>query len=165
MLLACDCSECAHTDASPKPRTATTMPPLHRITDRVNKNGDINDPSTIRPLLTLSEFFQGNDDFGSIGCNLSPPPGPTKFNEVLKKIAARSDVADIRVQITMFDDPEMWPFSDTVWIITSEAPQTVAEWFDAELRPDDCSAGWTDGVSFETVPVPEGMQAVACWWD
>jgi len=165
ILLACDRSERAQSDASPKPTTASTMSPLQRISDRVNKNGDVNDPATIRPLLTLSEFFEGNDDFGSIGCNLQPLPGPAKFNEVLKKIATRSDVADVRVQITMFDDPEMWPFSDTVWIITSAAPQTVAEWFEAALRPDNCSAGWTDAVSFETVPVPDGMQAVACWWD
>jgi hypothetical protein len=163
--MASGCTERAETDASPKPTTTTTMTPHQRIADRVNRNGDVNDPATIRPLLTLSEFFEGNDDFGSIGCNLSPPPGPAKFYEVLKAISARSDVADVRVQISMFDDPEMWPFSDTVWIITNAAPQTVAEWFDAAIRPDNCSAGWTDGVSFEPVPVPEGMQAVACWWD
>jgi hypothetical protein len=81
----------------------------------------------------------------------------------LKSIAARSDVADVRVQITTFDDPEMWPFSDTVWIITSAAPPTVAAWFDPAIRPDDCSAGWTDGAAFEPLPVSEGMQAVACW--
>jgi hypothetical protein len=141
------------------------MTPHQRIADRVNRHGDVNDPATIRPLLTLPEFFEGNDDFGSIGCNLSPPPGPARFYQILNDISARSDVADVRVQISMFDDPELWPFSDTVWIITNAAPRTVAEWFDAEIRPDDCSAGWTDGVSFEPVPVPDGMQAVACWWD
>lgn len=144
---------------------STNMTPLQRISARVNKDGDVNEPSTRRPLLMLSEFFEGNDDFGSIGCNLSPPPGPAKFNEVLKQIASRSEVADVRVQITMFDDPTMWPFSDTVWIITSAAPQTVAEWFDEAMRPDNCSAGWTEHVSFEPLDVPEGMRPVACWWD
>jgi hypothetical protein len=24
------------------------------------------------PLVTLEEFFEGNDDYGSIGCNLTP---------------------------------------------------------------------------------------------
>ncbi len=79
------------------------MTPLKRIADRVNRHGDVNDPATIRPLLTLPEFFDGNDDFGSIGCNLAPPPGPVKFYEILKGISERSDVADVRVQITMFD--------------------------------------------------------------
>ncbi len=163
--MACGCAERAQTDAPLKPTTTTTMTPYKRITDRVNRNGDVNDPATIRPLLTLSEYFEGNDDFGSIGCNLSPPPGPAKFYEVLKEISARSDVADVRVQITMFDDPEMWPFSDTIWIITNAAPQAVAGWFDAAILPDGCSSGWTAGVTFEPVAVPEGMQAVACWWD
>lgn len=164
-LLACRCADRDPSDNLSKPETSTTMSPIQEITARVNRNGDVNDPSTIRPLLTLSEFFEGNEDFGSIGCNLSPPPGPAKFYQVLKEIAARSDVADVRVQITMFDDPTMWPFSDTVWIVTSAAPQKVREWFDPKLRPDNCSAGWTKGVSFEAVSVPEGMQAVACWWD
>jgi hypothetical protein len=141
------------------------MTPLERITTRVNQNGDVNDPSTQRPLLSLSEFFDGNDDSGSIGCNLTPPPGPENFHKILMQIAARSDVADVRIQITMFDDPEMWPFSDTVWIITSATPQTVADWFNSTMRPDGCSAGWTDGLSFEPINIPGGMQPVACWWD
>ncbi len=165
LLLACGCGERDGTDGLPQPTTITSMSPHQTIADRVNINGDVNDPATIRPLLSLSEFFDGNDDFGSIGCNLSPPPGPAEFYEVLKVISARSGVADVRVQITMFDDPEMWPFSDTVWIITSAAPESVVEWFDAAIRPDECSAGWTAGVSLEPVPVPDGMQPVACWWD
>jgi len=46
------------------------MTPLERITERVNRHGDVNDASTPRPLLTLAEFFEGNDVVGSIGCNL-----------------------------------------------------------------------------------------------
>ena len=166
-LLACGCNDRSQPANQPKPPTTTSsnMTPLQRITARVNRNADVNDPSAQRPLLTLSEFFDGNDDFGSIGCNLSPPPGPAKFHEVLKHIAERPDVAHVRVQITMFDDPEMWPFSDTVWVITSATPETVARWFDASLKPDGCTAGWTEGVSFDPVTVPEGMRPVACWWD
>ena len=28
-----------------------------------------------RPLVSLEEYFDGNDDLGSIGCNLSDHPG------------------------------------------------------------------------------------------
>ena len=58
-----------------------------------------------------------------------------------RRIAARPDVADVRAQVTVFDDPE-WPFSDTVWVITSAQPQEVAGWFAAAIRPDECSSGW-----------------------
>jgi hypothetical protein len=101
------------------------MTPLERITERVSRNGDVNEAATPRPLLTLAEFFEGNDVDGSIGCNLNPPPTAAEFYELLKGIAARPGVADVRVQVTMFDAPE-WPFSDTVWVITSASPQEVA---------------------------------------
>ena len=140
------------------------MTPVQRITERLDRVGDVNDPATPRPLLTLAEFFEGNDVVGSIGCNLTPPPKPSAFYEFFKGIAARPEVADVRVQVTMFDDPE-WPFSDTIWVITSASPAEVADWFDEEVRPDDCWSGWTEGVTLEPCPIPPGMQPVACWWD
>jgi hypothetical protein len=98
------------------------MTPLERITERVSRLGHPDKGGTPRPLLTLAEFFDGNNHVGSIGCNLTPLPTPAEFYALLKKIAARSDVADIRVLITMFDDPE-WPFSDTVYVMTTAAPE------------------------------------------
>ena len=140
------------------------MKPLDRITERVNRHGDVNDPATMRPLLTLAEFFDGNETAGSIGCNLSPMPTPSEFHALLSRIAAQPDVAEVRVQITTFDDPE-WPFSDTIWVITSANPATVATWFKENVRPDECWSGWTEGTVFEPCPVPPGMSPVACWWD
>jgi hypothetical protein len=142
------------------------MTPLERITERVNRQGDVDDfPTTPRPLLTLAEFFEGNDVVGSIGCNLNPMPGPADMYALLRNIAARPDVADVRVQVTMFDNRDEWPFSDTVWVITSAAPAEVASWFPEAVRPDDCWSGWSPGVHLEPCAVPEGMNPVACWWD
>lgn len=140
------------------------MTPIERITERANRSGDPNDEETPRPLLTLQEFFDGNDVSGSIGCNLDPMPEPQQFHEMLQGIASRPEVADVRVQITMFDDPE-WPFSDTVWIFTSASPESVASWFPEEWRPDDVQSGWANGAKYESVVVPAGTTPVACWWD
>lgn len=140
------------------------MTPLERITERVNQHGNVNDPETPRPLLTLEEFFEGNETLGSIGCNLIPTPTPAGFYAFLKRIAGRADVVDVRVQVTMFDAPE-WPFSDVVWIITSANPQDVVEWFEDAMRPDECSSGWPPDTAIEPCPVPHGMQPVACLWD
>jgi hypothetical protein len=141
------------------------MTPHERITERVSRLGDVNELETPRPLLSLTEFFEGNDEVGSIGCNLSPMPGPAAFYRSFQAIADRLGVADVRVQVTMFDDPNGWPFSDTVWVITDAAPEEVAGWFPEEMRPDDCRRGWTEGVAFEPCPVPAGMAPIACWWD
>ena len=140
------------------------MTPLERISERVNHLGDVNDPATPRPLLTLAEFFDGNDVVGSIGCNLIPTPTPAEFHELLQRILTRPDVDDVRVQVTMFDAPE-WPFSDVVWIMTSADPQEVVTWFEDEVRPDACSVGWPRNVAIESCPVAPGMRPVACFWD
>jgi hypothetical protein len=110
------------------------MTPLERITERVTRLGDPDDPTTPRPLLSLEEFFDGNEVMGSIGCNLPGEPSPAQIRSVLDNLARRPDVKDVRVRITAFDDPE-WPFVDTVFIMTTAKPVEVAEWFD--LAPEE----------------------------
>lgn len=41
------------------------MTPLERITQLVNINGDVNNPDTPRPLLSLEDFFIDNNIHGS----------------------------------------------------------------------------------------------------
>jgi len=141
------------------------MDPLERITERVRRYGDVNDRDTPRPLLTLEEFFDGNSWAGSIGCNINPTPTPTEFQLVLKQILDRPEVFDVRVHVTMFDDPEGWPFSDTIWVITSASHLVVPTWFDERFMPDGCYSGWNPDTKFEPYQVPLGLHPVACWWD
>jgi hypothetical protein len=89
---------------------------------------------------------------------------PARFFEIFKRIAGRSDVKDIRVQITAFDDPD-WPFSDTVYIMTSASAEEVAGWFDADLRPDEVSEGFRLGMTYERYDIPPDTRPVLCWWD
>ena len=140
------------------------MSPLERITQRVHRLGDPDDPDTPRALLSVEEFFDGNDTQGSIGCNLYPrKPMPEEFRELFAQIARRDNVEDVRVQITAFDDPE-WPFTDTVYVMTSATPEEVMSWFPEDLKPDETWAGFADQ-AFEPYEVPAGTQPVACWWD
>jgi hypothetical protein len=137
---------------------------LRRIMERVSRLGDPNDMATPRPLLTIAEFFEGNNCIGSIGCNLSSTPAPKRFYEFFTQIAARADVKDIRVQVTVFDDPE-WPFSETVYIMTSATLDEVASWFEDDIRPDEVSEGFRSGVEHEPYQIPMGTRPVLCWWD
>jgi|SRR5208282_2749554 len=143
---------------------STTINPLQRVTKRVNRNGEINDPATMRPLLTLVEYFDGNDVDGSIWCNCSPPPSPAEAYAVQKRVRAQPGVADVRVEIAMFDIPE-WSFSEVVWVITSATPEQVESWFPKAVAPDTVSIGWGISAAYEPVEVPPGMHPVACWWD
>lgn len=139
------------------------MTPLERITQRVTRLGHPDEPGTPTPLVTLDEFFDGNSEVGSIGCNLDSAPAPARFYELLLEIARRPEVKDVRVQITAFDAPE-WPFSDTVYVMTSATPEEVALWFPDDLKPDETWEGFVDQ-PFEPYEVPVGCKPVACWWD
>jgi hypothetical protein len=140
------------------------MTPLQRIAERVNRVGDLEVPGTPFPLLRLVEFFEGNDVDGSICCNVDSVPRPADMWALLRKIEDREDVDAVYVQVTMFDDPA-WPFSDTVWVVTSCSEKAVAEWFPEDLRPNEVWEGWIEGQNYESVPVPQNMRPIACWWD
>src|SRR5262245_27366125 len=43
------------------------------------------------PLVAIERFFDGNDDLGSIGCNLMPHPGVEAFRDVLTGLLCRPD--------------------------------------------------------------------------
>ena len=40
-------------------------------------------------VVPIDRFFAGNDDLGSIGCNLDPHPGIDRFRQVLTGLLAR----------------------------------------------------------------------------
>jgi hypothetical protein len=140
------------------------MKPPERLIRRILRSGPLNDLDVPRPLLTLEEFFEGNQDAGSIGCNLPDVPGPRVFYEVFRQLRERPDVADVRVQITSWDDPDYWPFSDTVWIVTSLAPYDIQHRLGKRLYADDAKVGWPD-YPMERIEVPAGMMPISVWWD
>src|SRR5690349_12736194 len=91
--------------------------------------------SDARPIVSLEAFFDGNEDLGSIGCNLSPHPGVATFYTVLRAIRDRDDVQDVLVGITEDMGDEEWPFSDTVYVLTRASAEDVQRWA-ARLEPE-----------------------------
>jgi len=143
------------------------MSRLDEVKSRINRNGDINDPDVPRPLLTLEEFFEGNDDFGSIGYNFYPDqPAPSEFYVLFKRIREKPEVANVLVEVSQHEIPDEWPSSDTIWIVTSAASDEILEWLGERFRPDDeLWDGWTEHLTRETVEVPDGHRPVGVWWD
>lgn len=82
------------------------MSHLERIIGRVNRNGEFYHEDTPIPLLTLQEYFEGNNSVGSIGCNLDDEPHPSLIEAVLVSIEKRSDIDTVYIQITEMDDPD-----------------------------------------------------------
>jgi hypothetical protein len=141
-------------------------PALVRVTKRVMRNGHPEDRRVPIPLLTLEEFFDGNDAVGSIGCNLPSEPTPAAFHALLRKLRERDDVADVLIQITCLDDPGVeWPFSDHIWFITTADQATVRNWFPNDLAPDGVSENPLLVPKYEEVSIPGGHHAVSAWFD
>jgi hypothetical protein len=117
------------------------------------------------PTVSLRDFFEGNDDFGSIGCNLNSSPGPQRFYEVFKQLAERPDVQGIFVEIRdLMDDGVSWPFSDTVFILGSIPMDELRRQLE-ELQPDEVGNFPKEGIP-KDLPVPQaGMTILGAWWD
>ncbi|HKW46066.1 MAG TPA: hypothetical protein VJN70_01420 [Gemmatimonadaceae bacterium] len=116
------------------------------------------------PLVTAAQFFDGNGDDGSIAANLIEHPGVRRFAELTSAIEARADVEAVLVGITdlMADGEGSWPYSDTLYVLTSAPPSAVRGWL-AELAPDEVETGFAGGVA--APPLGPGMAPVRVWWD
>ena len=115
------------------------------------------------PLVPIDRFFDGNDDLGSIGCNLSEHPGIDRFREILVGLTQRADVEAVYAQIAELDpDDDAWPFSDTVLVVGTMDPDTLQD-IVASLQPDEVSPAVGE------IPPAIGQKhegrVLVVWWD
>ena len=121
------------------------------------------DDDNARPLVTLEEFFVGNEDPGSIGCNLVPHPGVAEFFRVLRGIRERADVEDVLVGVSEDMGDDTWPFSDCVYVITSAAASDVESWVET-LGPEPVVADDPEPPANLSTSRP-GYRVITVWWD
>lgn len=116
-------------------------------------------------VVSLEDFFIGNDDLGSIGCNLGDEqPSVQEFFETLKKIRSKSQVQDVLVRIYAYDDPDSWPYTDTVYVLASAPLNEVEAWV-APLHPDEVHAEWMYGKPDAAPESQKGIRPYSVWWD
>ncbi|MBI3409144.1 MAG: hypothetical protein HY040_12425 [Planctomycetes bacterium] len=115
-------------------------------------------------VVPIARFFDGNDDLGSIGCNLPDHPGIDTFREILTGLLNRPDVEAVYAQISELDPGEdSWPFADTVLVAGMISSNDLAEHL-AALQPDEVSAA-------EKINVPSSVRQkhktpiMYAWWD
>ena len=136
-----------------------------KLVEKIVAQGILDSNIKYAPLVTLEDFFEGNTDEGSIGCNLSTHPGATTFYKVLLEIRSKPTVLDVLVEVTdLEEEEEFWPFSERVYILTSARIEDIAEWT-IQLEPTEIDIGYV----FEKPPLApilnEGYKVVAVWWD
>jgi len=117
-----------------------------------------------RVLVTRSEFFDGNDDVGSIGCNLNEHPGVAAFDVAFRQVESMDGVAGVYLAITEIDETydSIWPFTDTACIVT----RLAAPAFESVLRPLEPDEIAPNDELFANPPeIPAGHQLIRVWWD
>jgi hypothetical protein len=130
---------------------------------------------TIMPAVALDDFFDGNWDEDSLAPNSVGygRPALCECYRILKEIRDRDDVQDVLVAIhetPYADEPldfEIWPDSDTVYILTSCSRDEVVEWT-KPLKPDDIGNDWLCDAGKRPQGAPElrpGVKVHGLWWD
>jgi hypothetical protein len=137
----------------------------HELIKRIKEQG-LPTANKQRPVVSLEEFFIGNDDLGSIGCNLADHPGIQKFYNILKAIREKHEVQDVLIEIHEVEesDESMWPFSERVYILTHCTREQVKKWV-SELEPDEITEGYGGGVPPAAPQLEAKVTAYAVWWD
>ena len=115
--------------------------------------------------VPLDLFFNGNNDQGSIGCNLGDEQPPIQaFFRSLKELQQDPGVQSVFVRICAVDDDISWPYADTIYVITSLAKEEI-EVRVTGLRPSEVVADWLYGKP-DAVPEPApDFQVFSIWWD
>jgi hypothetical protein len=115
-------------------------------------------------IVPIDRFFDGNDDLGSIGCNLGPHPGIARFRQVLTGLLARPDVQAVYAQISELDPgEECWPFTDTV-LVVGAVSATALQAAVSELKPDEVGTANDFGVS-PAIAERHRSPVSVIWWD
>jgi hypothetical protein len=115
-------------------------------------------------IVPITRFFDGNDDLGSIGCNLLHHPGINLFRDVLVGLLVRPDVRAVYAQISELDPGEdYWPLTDTVLVVGDISASDLITAV-SELEPDEVAIAQDSDILpsiFETYRTP----IVVIWWD
>lgn len=130
---------------------------LQRLGPDYEKHGYTKGPL---PLVTLEEFFDGNDDDGSFqGAPVSVAA------TALQSLRNRPDVADIRLGITQWEGPSTWPLAEYLYFVTTAQANDVKTWLkSSNIWVSELD---TDGEHHtrEDLQVPEGHRVVWAWVD
>ena len=115
-------------------------------------------------IVPIERFLDGNDDLGSIGCNLMEHPGIEAFRSAFAALRRRRDVQAIYAQITELDPGEdSWPFTDTILVVGSIPAEELQEAL-AHLQPDEVGPGDPEYLP-PGLSDSERQSALVAWWD
>ena len=123
------------------------------------------EPEESLPVVSLEDFFEGNTDNGSIGCNLIPHPGVDFIYDSLIKVRSHPMVQTVLIEIFEVDEAlETWPFSERIYVYTSLPVEEISKMM-KPLKYDELEYGFFKGKPSSAISPKSGMNVYAFWWD
>jgi hypothetical protein len=115
-------------------------------------------------FVSVADFFDGNEDTGSIGVNIYPePPSLSEFHETLSKIENDGKTNSLLIRIADIEDCD-WFYSDMVFINGDYTLNEVKKLFKS-LKPDEVYEGLMYNENPNNIPNLNGGKSYSIWWD
>lgn len=115
-------------------------------------------------IVSIERFFDGNDDLGSIGCNLVEHPGMNVFRDTLTGVLRLPGVEAVYAQIAELNPGEhYWPFTDTVFVVGKISADELRAAVTL-LQPDTVGSAEDFGVP-PLIAQQHDSPVMAIWWD
>lgn len=109
-------------------------------------------------VVSVEQFFDGNDDVSSIGWKLTEHPGMETFRDLLTGLSRRSDVQAVYARIDELDlGEDCWPSTDIFFVVGTILPDELRRIL-SPLKPDEVCA-----VKF-AVPKSSSRNTRHPWW-
>lgn len=115
-------------------------------------------------FVSVEDFFDGNEDDGSIGVNIYPnPPSLQKFKEVLTEIKNADKTSTLLIRIADIEDSD-WFYSDMVFISGNYTLSNVKKLFKV-LKPDEVYEGLMYNDRLNNISNQISGRSYSIWWD
>jgi hypothetical protein len=77
-------------------------------------------------IVSVTRFFDGNDDASSIGWNVDPYPGIDAFRDLLTGLLRRPDVEAVYAVLDELDlSEDVWPSTDLFFVVGTISPDEL----------------------------------------
>lgn len=115
-------------------------------------------------FVSVEDFFDGNEDDGSIGVNIYPnPPSLQKFKDILTEIKSTDKTSTLLIRIADIEDSD-WFYSDMVFISGDYTLSDVKKLFKV-LKPDEVYEGLMYNDKPNNISNQNSGKSYSVWWD
>jgi hypothetical protein len=120
-----------------------------------------------RFVLPANAFFDADMDVGSLAPNLvglEGAPPHELFERVFTEVASEPSVSGVFVSVLSDSEPDSWPSSDMVYVVTAAPLAQVKAWVQ-RLEPDEVREVGEPLEIANPFSVPAGQRVYSIWWD